>query len=95
MKLKINLLYVTTALSCLVGASVSEARDYPDGSRERVTCYQNGQLIFETQDRLRSFETTSAMTLLADVSVGQIEDMTSRLYASERAGVICVVTNKR
>lgn len=93
-KVKSNLWYIIGALAFLTSASVTEAKDYPDGSRERVTCYQNGQLIFETRDRLRSFETTSAMTVLADVSVGQIEDMTSRLYASERAGVLCVVTNK-
>lgn len=87
-----NHLYIATAL--LLFASVSTAEAYSDANSESVACYQNGQLILKMQERIREFQPTSAMTLLADVSVGLVQDTSSRLYASDQAGVVCVVTKK-
>jgi hypothetical protein len=90
-----NHLYIATALLLFASVSSAEAKDYSDANSESVACYQNGQLILKTQERIREFQPTSAMTLLADVSVGQVLDTNSRLYASDRAGVVCVVTNRK
>lgn len=93
--MKTHHLYTGIVLMFFISASYAQDQDYPFANSENVHCYQNGQLILKAQDRIRKFQPTSALTLLADVSVGQVHDTTSRLYASEQAGVVCVVTNKK
>lgn len=78
-------------LFSFASATSAEAKDYSSVDSESVNCYQNGQLIFETTDRLRAFQPASAMTLLADISTGQVQESTRKLYASDRAGLVCVV----
>lgn len=80
-------------LLSLASAPSAGAQDYSGVGSESVNCYQNGQLIFETTDRLRAFQPASAMTLLADVNTGQVQETTHKIYASDRAGLVCVVKN--
>jgi hypothetical protein len=74
---------------------VAEARQTLDGGPDSVSCYQNGQEIFKTQERRRSFEVTGAMSLLAELSLGQVQETNVRLYAGERADIVCVVAKRK
>jgi hypothetical protein len=75
--------------------SSAEARQPLDAGADSVSCYQNGQEIFKTQERIRSFDVTGAMSLLAEFSLGQVQDTNIRLYAGERADIVCVVAKRK
>lgn len=85
--------YGSIALMWVGYSSAVQATEYPDG--ESLQCYQNGQLIFETSERMRAFQPSGAMTPLADVSVGQVQERHHKLYASDKAGVVCIVTDEK
>jgi hypothetical protein len=89
---KIRQLLTAIPLCALPGASSIAA----DGSGDdNVSCYQDGQLIFRTKDRLRAFTPANAMQPLADISVGQIQERVVTLYGAGPDGLVCVVTMRK
>ena len=82
-------------LLLLAVTSAAAAKDSVDGMVESINCYQNGQLILKTQDRIREFLPTNSMVLIADVSLGQVRETRVKLYTSEHADIVCVVTDQK
>lgn len=88
-------IYVITSLIFVASATHVEAKEYSNKQGESVNCYHNGQLIFETRERLRAFQATSRMTLMADISTGQVQKTVHKLFANEQAGLVCVVKDTK
>jgi hypothetical protein len=90
-----NRLNIIAVLTLLAGGTVTEAMGYTNGEGESLSCYQDGRLILESQERLRTFRPTSAMTLVAEVSTGQVQETSQKIYGSEHGGLVCVVSDKQ
>lgn len=91
-----NTIVKTTLTLLLFTHAYSATAQYStEVSPESVSCYQNGQLILKTQDRIREFRPTNSMSLILDISLGHVRENRIKLYASERAEVICVIANHK
>lgn len=90
-----NRLSAITMFTLLTAGSVTEVMGGSNGEDEKLSCYQAGKLILESQDRLRSFQPTSAMTLLAEVSTGQVNETLHKIYGGGQDGLICVVSETK
>jgi hypothetical protein len=81
-------------LISLIPTSAAQAKEAFEQT-DNVTCYQNGQLVLKTQDRIREFVPTSAMKLVAELSLGQVRETHVKLYSSDREKLLCVITTQK
>ncbi len=87
-------LAASLVLMSLIPASAAHAKEAFEQT-DNVACYQNGQLVLKTQDRIREFVPTSAMKLVAELSLGQVRETRIKLYSSDQEKVVCVITSQK
>jgi hypothetical protein len=83
------------ALVFFAHVTTAEAGEPSAAVAESVSCYQNGQLLLKTQERIREFRAMGFMSQITEINLGQINETIIRIYATERSGVVCVVTSRK
>jgi hypothetical protein len=78
----------------LVSPLLPAAEPLLGGAVESISCFQNGQLIFRTQERLREFLPGQDLSLLADINLGQVQETRVRIYGADRAELVCIISGR-
>jgi len=83
MKIIRNVIYI----SFLLFSPTSNSTEF----NGEINCYQNGTLILNEQQRVRSFKPSEHLKLLTDISLGQVKEKHIQIYSSSLANVVCII----
>lgn len=84
--------YLVPFLLLLVsGTSVAQSNI----AREKLSCFQHGQLILDTSDRIREFQEMNNLTQIGEINKGQVSEELIKIYSVDSGNFVCILRSQK